>query len=299
MLYLGWTVALFTLATITNACEAWSIIQQQRIYFEAVRNKAYDELLQYLFGTTLKTVPNTLLNIGSNVINFVADTMLIHRCWIIWGSRKRVAFPLIIMSLGTNVLGLVSYIMWSIGVGDTTVDSNRVLLDKANTLNLGYSIANVIVNSIITLTTAGGIWWISRQARKEMGRTIDQKYKTIVAIILESGVLYPLAIIVQVTVGYTVDPDASGAVPVDLGPVVWQAAGIAPTLIIVRAAMGKSVDSVHQQVSTLRFAAGAQDAQASQLCTINFGEDFPEVDRGSGLGPSRQTQSAVEVEKVA
>ncbi|KAK7032488.1 hypothetical protein VNI00_013056 [Paramarasmius palmivorus] len=56
MVYLGWTVTLFILVTITNAFEGWWMIQQQRIYFEAVRTKAYDELLRYLHGSTPKTV---------------------------------------------------------------------------------------------------------------------------------------------------------------------------------------------------------------------------------------------------
>uniref|UniRef100_A0A0W0FBF1 Uncharacterized protein n=1 Tax=Moniliophthora roreri TaxID=221103 RepID=A0A0W0FBF1_MONRR len=247
MLYLGWTVTLFVLASVTNAFQGWMMIQQQIIYFEAGRTRDYSKLVEYLFGETLKTVPNTFVNIGANVINLVADTMLIHRCWIIWDSRKRIVLPLMLLSLGTNMLGIVSYIMWGIGEDDTTVDSNVALLLRANTLNLGYSIANVIVNGIITLMTAGRIWWITRQARILMGQTINDKYKRIVAIILESGVLYPIAIIVQIIIGYTVDPEASGAVPVDLGPVVWQVAGIAPTLIIrgLRARARKTIRNLN------------------------------------------------------
>ncbi|KAK1220468.1 hypothetical protein PQX77_016761 [Marasmius sp. AFHP31] len=72
-----------------------------------------------------------------------------------------------------------------------------------------------------------------------------------------------------------VDVYAKGLSPVDLSTIPIQAAvcpafirrpqsltllreqGIAPTLIIVRTAIGKSVESVNQVVSTLRFAEGA------------------------------------------
>uniref|UniRef100_A0A0W0GAK7 Uncharacterized protein n=1 Tax=Moniliophthora roreri TaxID=221103 RepID=A0A0W0GAK7_MONRR len=295
-LYLGWTVTLFVLATITNGFQAWLMIQQQIIFFEAAETREYDRLLRYLLGEPLKTVPITLLSIGALVINIVADTMLIHRCWIIWGTSKRVALPLMLMSLGTNIFGIVFTTMGLIGQSDTTVASNAILLAQSNRLSVGYTVGNIIVNSTITLMTAGRIWWISRQARAVMGQPINAKYKTIVAIILESGILYPLTLVVQIIIYYTTDPTGSGRIPVDLGPVVWQFAGIAPTLIIVRAEMGKTVDSVHQQVSSLRFAVGDQDARRSNLHAINItvGEQVLS-DKDSGFAPYRSSRSIEEM----
>ncbi|ESK84948.1 hypothetical protein Moror_9230 [Moniliophthora roreri MCA 2997] len=97
MLYLGWTVTLFVLASVTNAFQGWMMIQQQIIYFEAGRTRDYSKLIEYLFGETLKTVPNTFVNIGANVINFVANTMLVRlqqmvyhyfkSTHILWGDR--------------------------------------------------------------------------------------------------------------------------------------------------------------------------------------------------------------------
>ncbi|ESK88858.1 hypothetical protein Moror_17058 [Moniliophthora roreri MCA 2997] len=65
------------------------------------------------------------------------------------------------------------------------------------------------------------------------------------------------------------DPARKGNIPVDLFPVVYQTAGIAPTLIIVRAASGRAIESVDQAVSTLRFGDGV-GVERSTLRTVDL-----------------------------
>ncbi|KAL0059340.1 hypothetical protein AAF712_013918 [Marasmius tenuissimus] len=79
------------------------------------------------------------------------------------------------------------------------------------------------------------------------------QYKAIVAAIIESGVLYPTSLITSIMVRLIIDPDAHGTLPVDLAAVSTMMAGFAPTLVIVRVAYGKSVDSV-QQMMSIHFA---------------------------------------------
>ncbi|KAK1224583.1 hypothetical protein PQX77_012513 [Marasmius sp. AFHP31] len=119
----------------------------------------------------------------------------------------------------------------------------------AANLNFGVEIAIAVFNALLSLLTAGRIWWISREARQHMGATVQKKYNTIVAVIIESGLLYPTTQIVSIIIPLTLDPDARGVIPVDLTFVAILMSGLAPTLIIVRVADKKSVDSVQQMVS--------------------------------------------------
>ncbi|EEB95138.1 hypothetical protein MPER_05941 [Moniliophthora perniciosa FA553] len=98
------------------------------------------------------------------------------------------------------------------------------------------------VNIILTLLTASRIWWISREARKHMGPAIKTKYNTIVVIILESGILYPIFVTTGVIFNLLADPDSYGSAPFSFSIVRSQVAGIAPTLIIIRAARGKTFE---------------------------------------------------------
>ena len=95
---------------------------------------------------------------------------------------------------------------------------------------------------------------------------------------IESGMLYAVPLLAATIFQLVIDPRAEGILPVDLGVLAVQLSvshanrvppvnnlyksllkhhsqGLAPTLIIVRAAYGKSVNSMNQMVavSTLRF----------------------------------------------
>uniref|UniRef100_A0A0W0FUP5 Uncharacterized protein n=1 Tax=Moniliophthora roreri TaxID=221103 RepID=A0A0W0FUP5_MONRR len=115
------------------------------------------------------------------------------------------------------------------------------------------------VNIILTLLTAGRIWWISQEACRHMGPAIKTKYNTTVAIILEGGILYPIFLTTTVIYILLVDSDNTGSTPFSLFLVTYQVAGIAPTLIIICAAGGKTVEhtTMNQVVSSLHFADGA------------------------------------------
>ncbi|ESK92636.1 hypothetical protein Moror_16054 [Moniliophthora roreri MCA 2997] len=130
---------------------------------------------------------------------------------------------------------------------------------QGNTMDTAFWLADMSVNFILTLLTAGRIWWISREARKHLGPAIKTKYNTIVAIILESGILYPIFLITYVVYTFVLDPEVQGSIPFQLFLVTYQVAGIAPTLIIIWAARGKTIEhtTMNQVVSSLQFADGA------------------------------------------
>ncbi|KAK1226129.1 hypothetical protein PQX77_010904 [Marasmius sp. AFHP31] len=134
---------------------------------------------------------------------------------------------------------------------------------KANNINNGAFIAAAGFNFLLTLITAGRIWHITREARKVLGSSIRSRYRTIVAIIMESGSLYTVTLLATIILYFTVDPKNTGGIPVDLAVLSTQLSGLAPTIIIVRVAYSQSVDSVQQVVSTLNFASRDLEGSAT------------------------------------
>ncbi|KAK1223246.1 hypothetical protein PQX77_013873 [Marasmius sp. AFHP31] len=120
---------------------------------------------------------------------------------------------------------------------------------KANQIAMGTWVAVAAFSGLLTLLNGGRVWWISREARRLMGMPTHAKYKAIVAAILESGMLYTTTLIASTLIPLIMDQQSHGDIPVDLTVVSTLMSGLAPTLIIVRVAYGKSVDSVHQMVS--------------------------------------------------
>ncbi|KAK7028072.1 hypothetical protein VNI00_015023 [Paramarasmius palmivorus] len=257
-LYLGWTISLFVMITITDAFFTVNYVQQTIYDFNAAKTGDLIPLLDFNLHNSLKTATNGIINPLTILINTTADSMLIHRCFVIWGARKRIGLPLAVLSFLINGVGLSKVIIDTVIVSDTTNEAHYELAMKTNGMESAFFISNAIFNSVLTLMTgnnlAGRIWWISRQARAQMGTEINSKYKTIVSILLESGILYPLAIILYLVVDNTIDSDGLGLLPFNIYVVVHQIAGLAPVLIMVRAQRGKTTESVQQVVSTMNFA---------------------------------------------
>ncbi|KAF9258327.1 hypothetical protein L218DRAFT_990613 [Marasmius fiardii PR-910] len=249
-LYLTWTILLFFLCTLNNIVETWYRVRQAIKIYTGEHTKDYPPLLAYAQHDTIKTVQRGFLMILPIAANLVAETMLIHRCYKVWFSNKWMAMILIFLSLALNSVGLAGCIMFTQGFHDTSVKpKNVLLLLKGNSINNGYLIANAVFNGLLTALTAGRIYMISREARKHLDAKLHSTYRTVVAIIIESGLLYPASLIVYIVILLKLDPDNQSLLPVDLSPLFMQAAGIAPTLIIVRALQGKTTDSVDQVVS--------------------------------------------------
>ncbi|KAL0580845.1 hypothetical protein V5O48_001137 [Marasmius crinis-equi] len=230
--------------------------------------------------------------------------MLIHRCYIIWNSNKPMLFVLAFITFSIN--GIVTSIyslnlypdkcfsLEGISIGsiiaaiiaehDTSKESNIRIMLISGKINDATLIATTVFNTVLTVLTGARIWWITLQARKVMGKAVDTQYKAIVAIVLESGLLYSLTLMIAIIVGDTLDPDGRGTVPVDLTMISTQMSGIAPTLIIVRAAYNKTAESVDQVVSTWQCAARTRqfESQMGSVLPSNVdSESGDEVDTSS------------------
>ncbi|KAI3603732.1 hypothetical protein WG66_006664 [Moniliophthora roreri] len=249
--------------TVSDAVESF-------IALTALRTENFEPLYNYITkGTPAQTA-----------IVCLADSIL--------GSRKRIIALPILASFVTNVM---------ITIGEA-VDTSIPEIWKVCSNGIGYQhghyAANAALNVALTLVMSGGpllhashgltpffvvaerIWWTTREARMVMGHEIDRKYKGIVAIILESGMLCPTFLIVHVALQESVRT----VINVNLYPVIIQMAGIAPTLIIVRTSLGKSVENVEMIVSTIRFEARVLTLEDVTASKVDLRRGTP--DAGSG-----------------
>ncbi|ESK86288.1 hypothetical protein Moror_16589 [Moniliophthora roreri MCA 2997] len=287
-LHLGWTISLFVLSTMLVVLQAYILIRQSILQFTWAKNRDWESLLEYVqtdravtislsyarqFDTSPREVSPTPYIVShmsyskhQRNCRHNADTpMLCHMGLTNVDGRSNVFC--LVSNEYMSVAGLVAVILGSIAYEQSNLD----LLIKSGNLNTGYFITNVIVNGIITLSTAGRIWQINRQARKIAGYTANPHLQRIIAIILESGALYPAFLIAYGIMQNTVATE-TGIQPINLAPIVTQVAGIAPTLIIVRASLGKTTENVDQVLSTLHFAErdrGAAEAD-SQIRSIDL-----------------------------
>ncbi|KAJ7215099.1 hypothetical protein B0H12DRAFT_358545 [Mycena haematopus] len=163
--------------------------------------------------------------------NVIADGIFIYRCYCIWGFRKRIIAVPIILLVASGCLGYASVIACG-----SEGYSEFLFINWLFPLAVVFS---VLTNVVLMALTAGRIWWIACGARVIMGPAVVKQYRTVIAMILESGAVYCTpGLLYLIFLG--IRPSSTQVIFAALAQVV----GIAPTIIVVRVGLGNSVDSV-------------------------------------------------------
>jgi len=158
------------------------------------------------------------------VNNIIADGLVIYRCYSVWNYNKYVVVLPIIMLIVTSVFAV-----------DLQLPENP------------YFALSLATNVVVTIFTAGRIWWICRQSRAYLKTDEQRRYISVISIIVESGVIYSATVLV-----YLILSAIPSAVILQepIYQMLTQVLGIAPTLIIVRVGLGVHVQSFESTVET-------------------------------------------------
>ncbi|KAF5367695.1 hypothetical protein D9758_009872 [Tetrapyrgos nigripes] len=246
-------ISLFALATVGFIFSSIEENMQVKLKSGPGLESFKDWFNPYLISQTVLFGIYTLANV-------IADFILIHRCYKLWKSKKRViAFPVFI-SVVNNGLALVRMIFQAIWAKDMITDDFETL--DSDTLSsigklgpdflISFLAVNLFANLLIPFMIAGRIWWIGRQASKFIGRRKNSlTRRSITAICLESGIIYPVLLIPTLAVYVPIyTSTASFNFLGDLIPMLTQVVGIAPTFIIVRVALGISIENVQDTAAS-------------------------------------------------
>ncbi|KAJ7124648.1 hypothetical protein C8R43DRAFT_37539 [Mycena crocata] len=174
-----------------------------------------------------------VLKVRYTLANMIADGILVHRCYVIWGfSWRAAAFPFFAY--------VCTFIGGIVGLLPLSGSSERA----AVAVCVGTTF---FTNILAAGLAAGRIWWISRRAAFFLGRNSRKKYMDLTAIILESGMIYPASLLI--TIVCFLSPTAPTASVLICIGAVYHIVAIAPTLIIVRVGLGVSTDDVDKCVT--------------------------------------------------
>ncbi|KAF9451584.1 hypothetical protein P691DRAFT_723845 [Macrolepiota fuliginosa MF-IS2] len=197
------------------------------VSYHALLNRTGD-LLEGDSGVILQRIyPKFLIHLVNNVM---ADTLLITRCYIIWSYNKVVMAGAGSLLVTGTVLGFLSEA--------TTSPKLKDLIGP-------YIIVVFSLNIILTLLTAGRIWWIAREVSRIMGRRVVREFNLAIGILLESGFIYSCSIIAVIVL----TPSRYVLVAV---AVTTRMVCIMPIFIVVHVALGREVKDVDTSVSLAR-----------------------------------------------
>ncbi|KAF4572483.1 hypothetical protein EYR36_006989 [Pleurotus pulmonarius] len=170
----------------------------------------------------------------------IADSVIIYRCYIVWGFNKYFILPIILV-ITTTVYG------YTMG------------------LSVGTISISLATNIIVTGLTAGRLWWGGRKTAAILGPHHIDKYARATSIVLESGAIYSLSLLVFLILS-RIELGTRRSVPANsyacelphsyvIYLAVSQLVGIIPTLIIVRVGLNLRPD--HETMSGLHFHSRA------------------------------------------
>ncbi|KIK03242.1 hypothetical protein K443DRAFT_131477 [Laccaria amethystina LaAM-08-1] len=207
--------------------------------------------------TFTELFPKYMLFVTNNVL---ADSLLLYRCYVVWGFKKYIIIaPAILLIAGTVC-------------GYTFEGASSILFNHA-WIYLSMTFA---LNVIATGLTAGKIWYLAHKAELILGEGLLRRYNTSIAILIESGIMYS----VYIALDLAFQKNATAHAILDCGFI--QIVGIMPTLIIVQVGLGGAVNDFEANEALSRVEANKiahrsyiEGVQSVRGSNRSFPEDIP------------------------
>ncbi|KAJ6626873.1 hypothetical protein B0H10DRAFT_1780350 [Mycena sp. CBHHK59/15] len=179
-------------------------------------------------GANLSAWYNTLGTVTGICMNFMADGLLLYRCYIIWGSSmKIIVLPVLIYFGAMSMAILLIY--------ESAIPGASFFSGNSVSFGVPYFWLTISLNVIVTSLICGRLLSVRNRVRTMLGEQYCHAYTGLVAILLESALPFTVIGIIYV-ISYARNSPFSFAFLQ-----IWaDFYAISPQLIILRVAMGKA-----------------------------------------------------------
>lgn len=220
-LQLIYTVVLFLLAGVTIGC---NLSHNQMTWID---NRAYPGGPGAFILEQQGQFVNTIGNSAGLILAFMVDSLLIHRCYIVWSSKYYVVVLPILMLIASTVMAILQTIAAS-------QPQSALWNERAVVYGLPYFVLNMTTNMLVTAIIVARLLVARRQVRKSMGGDYGKHYTSIAAMLVESAAPPALVSIILIAL-------YSRGVPAQVlfYPLLPQVQAIAPQLIFIRVLRGR------------------------------------------------------------
>ncbi|KAL0566848.1 hypothetical protein V5O48_015153 [Marasmius crinis-equi] len=155
--YLACTIVLFALATAYVGITTWSFLRQGVIEYDYIKEQDYIGLTGFLHHDSGRTFWIGSTGLINTVMNVIADGMLIHRCFVVWGSNRIVLYTLGSVSVIVNGLDLATTIVDTVALNNLGDPKMNATFNKSIVVNNGNSIAVAAFNLLLACLTGMSI----------------------------------------------------------------------------------------------------------------------------------------------
>ncbi|KAF9258546.1 hypothetical protein L218DRAFT_948317 [Marasmius fiardii PR-910] len=206
-----------------------------------------------------------------HLVDLTAFIILAYRCFNIWNRRYLVLLVPVATFVGETAsyyYGLPKYLKVQFGSSQ-----GRDFVTQSLPITTATLVLAAVANALLTFLIAGRMWWLKKRLRNlvhgEVGASLTQKYDSIIAITVESGMIIPTALFIY-TFFEIQDATAGkhGDVLAVISTMLPQIIVLAPMIIMVRVGLGLTVERYHAEtpsISAMRIVNESQSRSNHQV----------------------------------
>ncbi|KAI0737616.1 hypothetical protein C8Q80DRAFT_315009 [Daedaleopsis nitida] len=225
------------------------------------------------YFSDVSTPPNVAKVTIHSVNSILGDSIVVWRCWHVWGGNWRVCVVPVMLIIASAVCGFAQAIIFA--------EAKSVHSAFANTLerwNGSLFALSLVTNVVVTTLIAARIWFTTRETRE---LSSNFRYTKVLVLIIESAMIYSAALVIEITLYFlgtnafyiVYDPIAQLTVRLPspasnvfdaVSDGIRTKQGIVPTTIIVMSVLGLTSGDFESH------AAATRRGQNTRMSTIRF-----------------------------
>ncbi|TRM69213.1 hypothetical protein BD626DRAFT_8135 [Schizophyllum amplum] len=209
------------------------------------------------FFSDVSQPPNVAKVTIHSVNSILGDSIVVWRCWHVWGRNWKVCIFPALLIVGSAVCGFGQAFIFA-----NAQAIHSAFADTLTRWNGSLFILSLVTNVVVTTLIASRIWFISR----ETGSTMFSKkfrYTKVLVLIIESAMIYSAALVIEITLYFI----GSNAFYIVYDPIA-QLTAIVPTMIIVMSTLGLTAEDMDASKPIAKLAQN--DPESHHLSTIHF-----------------------------
>ncbi|KAJ7113013.1 hypothetical protein C8R44DRAFT_984860 [Mycena epipterygia] len=256
-------ILMYILATIQTGVH-WALIRNAFVTHGSSPDDTTNFLSQPTFVLTV--MPATMLVANT----FLADCVLIFRCFAVWNHDWRVIVLPILSTIGGTALGILT--VFETGRFITSGGDPNSFVDFARP----YFTMCLLTTMLATVLIVFRILWLTR----DNAGTAFSGYRAIIEMVVESALLYSATLVVYIALLFGPDTNNNDGYA---QAILVQMTGIAPTLIVARVSFGLArPSSSWQRTSKTAHSKFASSTATTLTQQLQFSEN-EDIESGSAV----------------
>ncbi|KAF8808235.1 hypothetical protein BYT27DRAFT_7255738 [Phlegmacium glaucopus] len=250
-------ILFYTLCALYILSVVIGVVDIARFIYEFQGNQTANLHLKFLQGTAFACC------------DFMAQSILIYRCWIVWGCDIRVVIL-------PSILAFVFLVSWLGGSSSQYILSPRHITVPywGNCMVLAGITISMTVNALVTCLIAFKIF--------KFGRNWREKIRTVMFVLIESGMVLLSIQLARLVATIFISTDAGFKAFNIIVYIHQMLNGITPTIILVRVSMGLSFRDMESMmestIASLHFVANnphsISETETENVCIVNRDDDI-------------------------